>query len=66
MSKSISLYAYKAKLDRVVDGDTIDAMIDLGFGVWVKKRIRFMGVDTWECRTRNKEEKKRGLGKITV
>ena len=61
MSKSISLYAYKAKLDRVVDGDTIDAMIDLGFGVWVKKRIRFMGVDTWECRTRNKEEKKKGL-----
>ena len=61
MSKSLDLYAYKAQLDRVVDGDTVDAMIDLGFGVWVKKRIRFMGVDTWESRTRNKAEKKRGL-----
>ena len=61
MPKSLELYAYKAQLDRVVDGDTVDAMIDLGFGVWVKKRIRFMGVDTWESRTRNKAEKKRGL-----
>ncbi len=61
MPKTLDLYAYKAQLVRVVDGDTVDAMIDLGFDVWVKRRIRFMGVDTWECRTRNKEEKKRGL-----
>jgi len=61
LPKTLDLYAYKAQLARVVDGDTVDAMIDLGFDVWVKRRIRFMGVDTWECRTRNKEEKKKGL-----
>ena len=36
-------------------------MIDLGFNVWVKNRISFMGVDAWESRTRNLEEKKKGL-----
>jgi len=36
-------------------------MIDLGFDTWVKKRIRFYGVDTWESRTRDLEEKKKGL-----
>jgi len=54
-------YIYRAKLDRVVDGDTIDAMIDVGFDIWVKKRIRDMGVDTWEARTRDLDEKKKGL-----
>lgn len=54
-------YIYKAKLLRVVDGDTVDAMIDLGFDTWVKKRIRFYGLDTWECRTRDLDEKKLGL-----
>jgi len=54
-------YIYRAKIDRVVDGDTVDAMIDLGFDTHVKKRIRFMGLDTWECRTRDLEEKKKGL-----
>ena len=38
-------YIYKAKLDRVVDGDTVDALIDVGFNIWFKKRIRFKGVD---------------------
>ena len=57
----IEKYNYSAKLDRVVDGDTCDALIDLGFNTYVKKRIRFYGVDTWESRTRNKEEKKKGL-----
>ena len=47
--------------DRVVDGDTCEAFIDLGFDTYVKKRIRFYGVDTWESRTRNLEEKKKGL-----
>tara|TARA_Y100000034_G_scaffold124142_1_gene171905 strand:- start:137 stop:520 length:384 start_codon:yes stop_codon:yes gene_type:complete len=61
MGKQIQKYEYRAKLVRVVDGDTCDAMIDLGFDTWIKKRIRFMGVDTWECRTRNKEEKVKGL-----
>ena len=54
-------YIYRAKLDRVVDGDTIDAMIDVGFDIWVKKRIRYMGIDTWESRTRDLDEKKLGL-----
>ena len=54
-------YIYKAKLDRVVDGDTVDALIDVGFDIWFKKRIRFNGVDTWESRTRNLEEKALGL-----
>ena len=61
MGKQIKKYEYIATLVRVVDGDTCDALIDLGFDTWVKKRIRFMGVDTWESRTRNLEEKKKGL-----
>ena len=59
--KEINKYEYSAKLQRVVDGDTCDALIDLGFDTWVKKRIRFKGVDTWECRTRDLDEKKKGL-----
>ena len=54
-------YIYRAKLVRVVDGDTIDALIDVGFDIWFKKRIRYKGVDTWESRTRNLEEKKLGI-----
>ena len=59
--KKLDKHIYSAKVVRVVDGDTADAMIDLGFDTWVKKRIRFYGVDTWESRTRNLEEKKKGL-----
>ena len=55
------MYTYKIKLDRVVDGDTIDANIDLGFDISVKKRIRFMGINTPESRTRDLEEKAKGL-----
>ena len=54
-------YIYRAKLDRVVDGDTVDALIDVGFDIWVKKRIRFMGMDAWESRTRDLDEKAKGL-----
>jgi len=54
-------YIYRGKLDRVVDGDTIDALIDVGFDIWIKKRIRFQGIDAWESRTRNLEEKAKGL-----
>ena len=54
-------YIYRGKLERVVDGDTIDALIDVGFDIWVKKRIRYRGIDAWESRTRNLEEKKKGL-----
>ena len=55
------MYTYKIKLDRVIDGDTVDAYIDLGFDVSVKKRIRFMGINTPESRTRDLEEKAKGL-----
>ena len=61
MGKQVKKHGYSCKLDRVVDGDTCDALIDLGFNTFVKKRIRFYGVDTWESRTRNLEEKKKGL-----
>ena len=55
------MYTYKIKLDRVVDGDTIDAYIDLGFDITIHKRIRLAGIDTPESRTRDLEEKARGL-----
>ena len=55
------MFEYKAHLLRVVDGDTLDCRIDLGFSVFVKKRVRLMGIDTWESRTRDLEEKKKGL-----
>ena len=55
------MYEYKAKLLRVIDGDTIDCIIDLGFDVRLKERIRLKGVDTPEVRTRDLEEKERGL-----
>mgnify|MGYP003642500662 CR=1 FL=1 len=55
------MYTYKAKLDRVVDGDTIDANIELGFDITIHKRIRLAGIDTPESRTRDLEEKARGL-----
>ena len=56
------MYEYKCKVLRVVDGDTVDVDIDLGFGVWLhKERVRVMGIDTPESRTRDKVEKKFGL-----
>ena len=55
------MYQYKVKLDRVIDGDTIDCYIDLGFDISTKKRIRFLGINTPESRTRDLEEKKKGL-----
>ena len=61
MGKQVKKHGYSCKLVRVVDGDTADAMIDLGFDTWVKKRIRFKGVDCWESRTRDLDGKKKGL-----
>ena len=55
------MYKYKAKLLKVIDGDTVDALIDLGFDTWVKKRIRLAGINAFEVRTRDKEIKKKGL-----
>ena len=55
------MYNYNATCIRVVDGDTIDAEIDLGFDIKVTKRIRLGGINAPESRTRNKVEKKLGL-----
>jgi len=56
------MFEYKVYIQRVVDGDTVDVDIDLGFGVILKKeRVRIMGIDTPESRTRDKVEKKFGL-----
>ena len=56
------MYEYKCKVTRVVDGDTVDIDIDLGFGVWLhKERVRIYGIDTPESRTRDKVEKRFGL-----
>ncbi len=56
------MYEYPCKIVRVVDGDTVDVDIDLGFSHWIhNERIRLYGVDTPECRTRDAEEKAAGL-----
>ena len=56
------MYEYNCKIVRVVDGDTVDVDIDLGFGVWMRnERVRLYGIDAPESRTSDKEEKKYGL-----
>ena len=56
------MFEYRCKLIKVIDGDTIDVDIDLGFGVWLRnQRVRLFGIDTPESRTRDLEEKKYGL-----
>ena len=56
------MYEYKCKIVKIVDGDTVDVDIDLGFGVWLRKqRVRLVGIDTPESRTKDLEEKKYGL-----
>jgi micrococcal nuclease len=56
------MYEYRVKILKVVDGDTVDVDIDLGFGVWLRgERVRLYGIDTPESRTRDKEEKIYGL-----
>ena len=62
MSDSITPFVYNAILDRGVDGDTIDVVLDLGFDVKLhKQRVRLAGIDTPESRTRNLAEKALGL-----
>ena len=56
------MYEYKCKMVKVVDGDTVDVDIDLGFGVWMRdQRIRLYGIDTPESRTSDDQEKVYGL-----
>ena len=62
MPKMNQLYCYKVKeIIKIVDGDTVDLGIDLGFDLTVKIRVRMSGINAWESRTRNLEEKKKGL-----
>ena len=55
------MYEYRATIRRVVDGDTVDVTLDLGFNILYNSRIRLLGIDTPESRTRDLEEKARGL-----
>jgi micrococcal nuclease len=55
------MFKYHATVVRVVDGDTIDALVDLGFSTFKKVRIRMMGINAPESRTRDLEEKAKGL-----
>ena len=62
MSKAPEAFVYNATLERIVDGDTFDCCIDLGFDVKLhKQRVRLSGIDTPESRTRDLAEKKLGL-----
>ena len=55
------MYEYKCEVDRVVDGDTLVALIDVGFHTHVKSTLRLYGINTPEKRTRNLEEKEKGI-----
>jgi len=55
------MYEYKCEVTRIVDGDTVDVILDLGFSILHKARVRLYAIDTPESRTRNKDEKARGL-----
>jgi len=56
------MYEYECTIRRVVDGDTVDVDVDLGWSIWrCGERIRLYGIDTPECRTRDAEEKAAGL-----
>ena len=56
------MYEYYCIINRIVDGDTVDVDIDLGFGVWLRdERVRIAGIDAPETRTRDLEEKKYGI-----
>lgn len=54
------MYEYGCGITRIVDGDTVDAEIDLGFDITYKSRVRLYGIDTPESRTRDLDEKARG------
>lgn len=55
------MYEYNIKITRVIDGDTVDGMIDLGFHTHTSKRVRFVGINAPETRTRDKAEKEKGI-----
>jgi len=55
------MYTYNAKVEKIVDGDTVLATVDLGFNTWKKVTIRLNGINAPESRTTNQEEKTKGL-----
>jgi len=55
------MYEYKARLIRVIDGDTIDADIDLGFGVWVRQRVKLYGINTPDSKSKDPEVRDKGI-----
>lgn len=55
------MYTYKVKIERVVDGDTVDVLIDLGFKIYISKRVRMYGINAAETRTKDLTEKAKGL-----
>lgn len=55
------MYEYRCQVKRVVDGDTVDLIIDLGFSIYTRQRVRLEGIDAPENRTRDLEEKKKGI-----
>lgn len=61
MSITNSGYTYDVEVLRVIDGDTVDVMVDLGFDLWIKKRVRFYEFNAPETRTTDTREKARGL-----
>ena len=62
MSDKPSPYSYRVKsIKKIIDGDTFDCILDLGFDVLLEARVRMMGIDTPESRTRDLTEKKFGL-----
>jgi Kyanoviridae endonuclease len=55
------MYEYMVEIDRVVDGDTVDLVVDLGFNIRITERFRLFGINAPESRTRDKAEKQKGL-----
>jgi micrococcal nuclease len=64
MTKTTQLFTYNATLDRVIDGDTIDVMLDLGFKIYSKQRIRLARINAPEMKTAEGEEAKISLSRI--
>jgi len=60
--KYYNMYNYKVKeILKVIDGDTVEVIVDLGFSIYHKTRVRLIGIDTPEIRTKDQEEKERGI-----
>ena len=65
LKEKFDMYTYNAKVEKIIDGDTVLAIVDLGFDTWKKVTIRLNGINTPESRTTNQEEKTKGLAAKT-